>query len=117
MRAALHAPVSGFRSLRLKTSGDARRYQVRLRENDDSRGIAWRSYFRPSQKAAFHEFLLPDFLPVIRGRAVAGAQPLNTIKLNFIGLMLSDQVEGSFGLIIHEIEILGEEQGAISIPC
>lgn len=106
MRAHLPQPLIGFAAARLKVSGDGRRYQFRLRENGDSRGVAWRAFFRPPREAALVELHTRDFQAVIRGEPVIGARALPQTRLHVLGFMLADRQTGPFALRLQSIELI-----------
>ena len=109
----LETPLRRFYGIRLTVAGDGRRYQLRLRENGDSRNVAWRASFEAGETPK-RITLLPDaFEPVIRGERVIGAKPLTESPLNHLGFMLSRSDAGSFRLEVSDIEFIhrAEESG------
>lgn len=105
IRAVLPTPVHQLETVRLSVSGDGRRYQVRLREDSDSQGVAWRAFFRPGREQETIELRPGDFQPVIRGEPVIGARPLQQCHLQHIGFMLADRQPGPFTLDVHTLEL------------
>lgn len=106
IRARLPKPLSRFERLRLTVSGDGRRYQLRLRENSESRGVAWMTLFRAGPERHTVELKLQDFQPIIRGECVIGARPLHEIEIRHLGFMLADREPGVFGLQVHAMDLV-----------
>lgn len=102
-RRALDTDLTGLRALLLEVRGDGRRYQCRLREDDDSNSAAWSASFSTGDDWQTVQLPLSAFKPVFRGRPVAGAGPLDPAKIRLLGLMLADRLEGPFRLDIRSI--------------
>lgn len=102
----LDFPLRHVACWRLQVSGDQRRYQLRLRENDDSRSVAWRSFFHVDRtpRAVFLD--ISSFEPVIRGESVIGSTALDQVAVRYIGFMLTSKEPGPFELRVHSIEAL-----------
>lgn len=105
---ALDRPAGSFSAVRLTVSGDGRRYQLRLRESRDSRGIAWRAFFRAGEVPTTVTLKRQDFQAVIRGQSVIGAEPLSKTKISYLGFLLNDRKPGPFRLNVHRVEFLPE---------
>ena len=105
IRARLPRPVIGLEKVSLAVTGDKRRFQFRLRESGDSRGIAWRAHFEAGPGFRTVELPVADFEPVFRGEPVIGARPLTDCELLHVGFMLADRAPGPFTLQIHAIDI------------
>ncbi len=97
------ANVTAFR---LTVRGDGRRYQFRLRSDESSDGVAWRAAFSTDGSVQHIELALSNFEPVIRGRLVDPAGPLNAADIHLLGFMIADRQPGPFELKIHAIEAL-----------
>ena len=106
----LEHPPNPIWAIRLTISGDGRRYQLRLRENRDSRSVAWRAFFRANEQSSQITLTRKDFQPVIRGQSVLGAKPLEEAKIRHLGFLLNDGQEGEFRLNVHNIEFLPERK-------
>lgn len=111
---ALAEPLQPFHGVQLTVSGDGRRYQVRLRSDDDSRGIAWRAGFEAGPEPRRIMLTASDFEPVFRGRPVPGAPPLVDVPIRHLGFMLAGGEPGPFRLSVKDIEL---ETGSGQAPC
>ena len=105
VRGALAAPLKPFRGVRLTVTGDGRRYQLRLRSDDDPRGIAWRAEFDTGPEPKRITLTPGAFEPVFRGRPVAGAPPLESVAVRHIGFMLAGGEAGPFRLAVEDVEL------------
>ena len=110
IRSRLQRPVRGLREVRLCCSGDGFRYQLRLRDSEDSSSAAWRACFDCG--AERQTIILPaaDFEPVVRGRQVVVLPGLAERRLRFVGLMLTRDRPGPFALTVHAIELVADER-------
>ena len=110
IRSRLQRPVRGLREVRLCCSGDENRYQLRLRDSEDSSSAAWRACFDCG--AERQTIILPsaDFEPVVRGRQVVVLPGLAERQLRFVGLMLTRNRPGPFALTVHAIELVADER-------
>jgi len=102
---ALTEPLQPFRGVRLTVSGDGRRYQLRLRSDDDVRGIAWRAGFATGPDPRRITLKPADFEPVFRGRPVAGAPALHDVSIRHLGFMLAGGEPGPFRLTVADVEL------------
>jgi NAD(P)-dependent dehydrogenase (short-subunit alcohol dehydrogenase family) len=101
---ALDHPLRPFRGVRLTVAGDGRRYQVRLRSDDDARGIAWRAEFEAGPEPCRITLTPRDFEPVFRGRPVADAPALSGVTIRHFGFMLAGGEAGRFRLQVESAE-------------
>lgn len=97
-------------AIRLTVSGDGRRYQLRLRENRESRSVAWRAHFRAGEQPARITLTRRDFEPVVRGQIVLGAKPFEATRFRHLGFLLNDGKAGPFRLNVQDIEFLPERK-------
>ena len=102
----LDTPLRRFYGVRLTVAGDGRRYQLRLRENRDNRGVAWRASFEAGETPRRITLLPEAFEPVVRGEKVIGADPLADTPVNHLGFMLSRSDPGAFRLEVRDIEFI-----------
>ena len=100
----LDSPVRNFAGGRMTVSGDGRRYQVRLRQDPDSRTVAWRAHFQAGAKPTRIALLPDQFDPVIRGEPVIGAPLLPEADIRYLGFMLAGEDPGPFRLVVHDVE-------------
>ena len=112
----LDRPLRHVACWRLQVSGDQRRYQLRLRENDDSRTVAWRSFFLADRTPRLVLRGVDSFEPVVRGAPVIGTTGLEQVGVRFIGFMLTSKEPGPFDLRIHSIEALKSMPDGNEIP-
>jgi len=107
VRRLVEQDLSGITGVRLEVRGDGRDYQFRIRQNDRFDGVAWRALFPTSDEWQIVEIALDEFIPVFRGRTVAGAGPVVASEIQQIGFLVSDKIAGVFELDIRRIEFLG----------
>jgi NADH dehydrogenase [ubiquinone] 1 alpha subcomplex assembly factor 1 len=105
---SIRAPVQGIpaatAAFRLDVTGDGRAYQFRLRETDHPAAPAWRASFDTTGARETVVLALRDFEPVLRGRQVRRANPLEAGAIRFLGFMLNSRRPGPFALTVHAIE-------------
>jgi monofunctional biosynthetic peptidoglycan transglycosylase len=106
IRGRLPRPLGPFAAFRLTLQGDGRRYQLRLRESDDSEDVAWRALFDTSGDPETITLATGDFEPVIRGRRIVALPGLDDREPRYIGFMLTSDREGDFGLTVASITTL-----------
>ena len=102
----LKEPLVNVAGFELECSGDARRYQFRLRESDETREIAWRAFFNSQRQVSRTSLAIEKFHPVKRGQPVFAAKPLELVPVNFIGFMLTSRRPGPFELRVHSLKAL-----------
>ena len=102
---ALEDPVRPLRGARLTVTGDGRRYQLRLRRDDDVGGIAWRAGFEAGPEPRRITLAAGDFEPVFRGRPVADAPRLEDVSIRHLGFMLAGGEPGPFRLTVADVEL------------
>lgn len=90
--------------LQIKTVGDGRRYQFRLRTNRQMDGVAYVATFQTTaDKAQSFSFEPGDFTPQFRGRFVRGAPALSFDDITQIGFMQAEKSPGEFSLQVLSI--------------
>ena len=92
--------------VRLTIQGDGRRYQLRLKQDRNLDGVAWRHEFSTDGSVQVIELKFPDFEPVIRGRLVKNAGTIDPAHIKQLGFLIADRLEGAFSLSIFKIEVL-----------
>jgi monofunctional biosynthetic peptidoglycan transglycosylase len=102
----LEQPLSDLTGFELVVSGDGRRYQLRLRESESARDVAWRAYFNTRNRQSRVGIELDEFNPVMRGQPAIGARPLALTPVRYLGFMLTSRRPGPFELKIHSLEAL-----------
>lgn len=102
--------LGGTNKVRLEIRGDGREYQFRIRQNGGFDGVAWRAIFTTKADWQTIEIPLDQFVPVFRGRTVAGAGPVVPPEIRQIGFLLADKKAGPFKLEIRQVEFLGPEE-------
>jgi len=105
---ALESPLTPFRGVRLTVAGDGRRYQLRLRADERSDGIAWRATFEAGPEPRRITLAPADFESVFRGRPVPGAPPLAEVAVRHLGFMLAGGEPGPFRLEVEGVELTPE---------
>lgn len=106
VRLAVEQDLSSTSAVRLQVRGDGRRYQFRIRLDSGLDGIAWRAEFDTSGEWQTVVLPLAEFVPVFRGRLVAGAGPVVPANIAQVGFMLADRKPGAFALDIRSIEFV-----------
>jgi hypothetical protein len=103
--ARMERPLNNATHYAVNTSGDGRRYQLRLRHGDTSRDVAWRAFFSTRKKINCVHFESEEFHPVVRGQPAIVARPLSLTPIHFIGFMLTSRKPGPFWLNIHSLHV------------
>lgn len=106
VRRATQESFAHSSGIRLTVKGDGRRYQLRLRQDRNFDGIAWRREFITDGSIQLVELPYAEFEPVYRGRTVANAGPLEPDLIRQIGFLIADKTEGAFSLSILKMEII-----------
>lgn len=106
VRLAVEQDLSSTSAVRLQVRGDGRRYQFRIRLDSGLDGIAWRAEFDTYGEWQTVVLPLAEFVPVFRGRLVAGAGPVVPANIAQVGFMLADRKPGAFALDIRSIEFV-----------
>ena len=106
--------MSGSRAIVIRTKGDGRADQLRLRMSN-----GWRA---PDYSATFatklgqwqtHVIPLRDFVAGWRGRTIRDAPPLDPAQIRSIGILLGDKNPGGFSLDIDWIKATENSGGKI----
>ena len=99
--------LRGCNGARIEARGDARRFQLRFRTDDQFDGMAWRAFCTPSPDE-WRSFELPfaNFEPVFRGRVLGAAGGLDPARIERVGIMLADKTAGPYRLEIRRIVAL-----------
>ena len=92
-------PTLGATALALRVHADGKTYKFTVRTDDGFDGVQYQARFTPPA-GEWSECVLPatSFVASFRGRAVAGAPPLDLSRVRALGLMISDQQAGPFEL-------------------
>lgn len=106
VRGQLSESITGFASCRLTVSGDGRHYQLRLREDEDARSVAWRASFQAGSTPRTVTLQASEFAPVFRGRQLEVLPGIEDRRLQIIGFMLTSKDEGDFNLTVTDIELI-----------
>ena len=105
-RRSVEKDLNDLNHIKLHVQGDGRRYQLRLRLDNNRDGVAWRQEFATSGVWQHVHFPLEDFVPVFRGQTLTGCEPLDPAQIGQLGFLLADGHPGEFQLDIGEIEFL-----------
>lgn len=106
--------ISSANAIVIRTKGDGRAYQLRLRMSN-----GWRA---PDYSATFttklgqwqtHVIPLSDFVAGWRGRTIRDAPALDTAQIRSIGILLGDKNPGGFSLDIDWIKAMESSGGKI----
>jgi len=93
--------LSTWAGLEVRVRGDGRTYQLRLRSDDGSDGVAYAADFTTRDgewtitRIPFHEFR-----PTFRGRTLTDVPQLETSHIQQLAFMLADKKPGPFSLEI-----------------
>lgn len=91
--------LAGRRGLRVRFCGDGQRYKLRVRTSADFEGIAYEMpFFTQALAWSTVELAFEDFVPVLRGRFVPGAAPLDPADIVSFGFLISNRQAGRFRL-------------------
>ena len=103
IRAYYPPDLTNVKSIVLKVRGDGRKYNFRIRGNNES----WASYTHSFDTVEGEwneiELKIDDFYPVYRGYTLKNMPQLSEVIIKEIGIMLSDKIEGSFSIDIDWI--------------
>jgi NADH dehydrogenase [ubiquinone] 1 alpha subcomplex assembly factor 1 len=90
----------------LDVRGDGKRYKLNLRTENRFDGINYQARFDPPAGVwTTCRLAGADFLPTWRGRPVPDAPPLDTTRVQQMGLMIADRQAGPFCLAIRAIAV------------
>jgi hypothetical protein len=104
VRRPFHGRLDNVRGIRLRVAGDGRRYQFRVKVNDNVGGFSWRHVFATDGSWQTIELLFDDFDGVFRGRKISGVGLLDATKIRQLGFLLADGKAGAFRLDIATIK-------------
>ncbi|MFW5757571.1 MAG: CIA30 family protein [Bacteroidota bacterium] len=102
---AMQFQMDGYKGILIRVKGDGKKYQFRLRTNNQFDGVAYRYHFETKKdqwqtiSVAFNEFE-----PVFRGRTLQNVQPVSPQNIQQLGIMISDKQTGNFKLEIQWIK-------------
>jgi monofunctional biosynthetic peptidoglycan transglycosylase len=90
----------------LRVKGDGKKYQFRIRTNQNFDGVSYQANFtaKPGEWQIV-EFSENDFTPVWRGRVVKDYPALDFANMRQIGFLIADYQKGGFELMVDEIVI------------
>ena len=91
--------LSRHQGVILRVRGDGRRYQLRFRTQEGSRGLAYKGEF-DTGKNVWEEVYLPfhEFRATFRGYRPPEAPPLDPACIRQVGFLIADKMEGPFRL-------------------
>ena len=92
-------------SVKIRTRGDGRTYQLRLRTSNGWRAPDYSAEFKtePGQWQ-IHVLPLTSFIAGWRGRAIRNAPPINPAEILSVGVLLGDKNPGGFSLDVDWIK-------------
>jgi len=102
--------LSEYAGLEVRVKGDGRTYQLRLRDNQRTDGLAYRAVFQ-TKIDTWLTVRIPfkEFVPTFRGRIIDGAPVLDTAHIHQVGFMIADKVSGPFSLEIEFVQVWNPE--------
>jgi len=96
--------MTGYAALVVRVKGDGRRYQLRVRDQNDWRAPDYRAEFQTvAGEWQVHRLALADFAAGWRGQDLPDAPPINLSSVREIGFLLGDKTSGRFALEIDWI--------------
>jgi NADH dehydrogenase [ubiquinone] 1 alpha subcomplex assembly factor 1 len=97
--------TAGAQAFAVRCRGDGRQYKFTVRTDDGLDGVQYQARFAPP-RGEWTTVVIPvtEFAASFRGRQVPGAQPLDPARIRQLGLMISDQQEGPFELLLEWID-------------
>lgn len=97
--------LSGTDAFVLRVRGDGRRYKFTVRTETGFNAPNYQADFttKPGEWVE-HRLPFKDFVPTFRGRVLTEMPPLNPSKIASLGILISDQQEGSFKLEVAWIK-------------
>lgn len=98
--------LTDSRGIRLTIKGDGRKYQLRLRQDQNFDGVAWRREFATDGSVQVIDLAYPEFEAVHRGRRIKNAGAVDPAHITQLGFLIADKKEGGFSLSILKMEIL-----------
>jgi len=106
-RYLLNKPIAAKHQVSITFKGDNRRYQLRLRTNTGSDGIAYKVDFdAPANYWKTLIFKENDFIPTYRGATIHHAPPLKLTEVKQISLLIADKQLAAFRFDISQIGFL-----------
>ncbi len=107
--------LSAREGLRIRAMGDGRTYRLRLHDTAGLDGIAYQAEF-DTQPGQWQTVTLPfsAFQPTFRGRVPPDAPPLDTGRIEQVGLMIADGQQGSFRLELDWITAFDRSSGSVT---
>ncbi len=96
--------LAGYDGITIRVKGDGKKYQLRLRTDDEFDGVSYQAEFEtvPGKWVTLNLPFKP-FVPTFRGRIVTDAPALNSDQIRQIGFLIADKQEGAFRLEIDWI--------------
>jgi NADH dehydrogenase [ubiquinone] 1 alpha subcomplex assembly factor 1 len=90
----------------VEVRGDGKRYKLNLRTSGQFSRVSYQATF-PTVANEWTTVAIPvsSFEPTFRGRRVVDAPPLNVALVDQVGLMISDQQDGTFQLAVRKIAV------------
>lgn len=110
MRRRVNEDLTDTQGIRLTVKGDGRNYQLRLRQDGNFDGVAWRRVFSTDGSIQVIDMAYEEFEPVFRGRIVKDAGHIDPALIRQIGFLIADKTEGGFSLSILKMEILAQNR-------
>lgn len=99
--------LENHRGLTLRVRGDGRTYQVRLRTNSRFDGVAYMAEFATRERTwQTIEIPFEAFEATYRGRTPRGAPSLVPARIQQMGILIGDKVDGPFRLDVEWIRPL-----------
>ena len=96
----------GVAQISIRVKGDGKRYSLRLRPEGQYNRVSYRVYFDTAPgEWQVHTFSLAEFTPTFRGRVLAEVPAIKGQTLEEIGLLVADEQEGAFELLVDWIQV------------
>lgn len=99
---------SDFEGLAVRTRGDGREYEIRLRTHAGFDGVAYSAPLRPAAgEWQVVTISFSAFVPTFRGRRPVGVPPLDTREIRQVGFLIGAKQSGPFSLEIASVSPYG----------
>ena len=97
--------LTGYDGIIVRLKGDGKKYQFRLRMDDNFDGISYRYHFKTdTNKWIIVRIPFNKCAPVFRGRILDGVEHLSANRIQQLGFLISDKQSGLFKLEIDYIK-------------
>jgi hypothetical protein len=102
---AMQFQLDGFKGILVRIKGDSKKYQFRMRTDDQPDGVSYRYHFETDiGQWQTIPILFNDCVPVFRGRILPDVKPVSLKDIQQLGFLISDKQAGEFQIEIQWIK-------------